>query len=158
MEQTNAALLELEIVQLSKSDCFELARKEWKLSRIEKQQALDSCLCGQVIKELCYITNQINGNTVYVGNVCVNKFMQIDTGTMFNGLNRIMKDSTANPSEDLVNHALELGILKSNEARFLRSLVGRSKLSAKQQNWKKSLNLRMVHSLVVDENNRESQT
>lgn len=60
------------IVPLSKADNFNAAKAEWKLIGIEIVEEFDNCPCGQNIKELCYIENQINRNQTYVGNVCIN--------------------------------------------------------------------------------------
>lgn len=55
--------------------------------------------------------NRLNGNETYVGNVCINRFIQIDTGNLFDGLKRIAKDLTANANRHLVEHAYRIGYL-----------------------------------------------
>jgi hypothetical protein len=56
---------------------------------------------GRTIKEHCYIRNRLDDSTTYDGNVCINPFIQIDTGTLFDGLRRIANDATANANHDL---------------------------------------------------------
>ena len=50
------------------------------LEDVEVSEEFDNCPCGQEIKEHCYIRNLLNGNKTYVGNVCINRFIGINTG------------------------------------------------------------------------------
>jgi hypothetical protein len=138
------------ILPLSNSDDFYTAKNEWKLVDVEIHEDFDSCPCGQPIKELCYITNQINGNKTYVGNVCVNKFIGIETGSLFAGLKRISLDDTANANEDLIIHAYNLGYIYSEkEYNFLMQTKNKRKLSQAQTDWKKKINRRIIKQTVV---------
>jgi len=74
MESHNFERLKEHILSLSVSKNFEVAKTEWSLHSIEVSEEMDSCPCGQDIKEHCYIENKKNGNTTYVGNVCINIF------------------------------------------------------------------------------------
>ena len=85
----NFEKLRAHILPLSESPSFELARSEWQLVDVEVSEEFDSCPCGQQIKEHCYIQNILNGSRTYVGNVCINRFLGIDTGNLFDGLKRI---------------------------------------------------------------------
>ena len=67
--------------------------QENKVFKISHLHASGNCWS---IKELCYIKNQLNDNETYVGNICVNQFIGIDTGNLFAGLKRIAKDDQAN--------------------------------------------------------------
>lgn len=139
------------ILPLSQSSHFEEARKEWVLVDVEINHNWDHCPCGQNIKELCYLENQLNKNRTYVGNVCVNRFIGIDTGNLFAGLKRIIKDDTANPNQDLIVHAHQLGYIFENEHAFLMQTKNKRKLSEKQLNWKQKINRRIVNQTVVSE-------
>src|SRR5882762_6091889 len=97
----NFERLKAHILPLSVSKYFNIARTEWALIGVEVSEEFDNCPCGQEIKEHCYIRNQLNGNTTYVGNVCINRFIGIETGGLFAGLKRIAEDGTANANEDL---------------------------------------------------------
>jgi hypothetical protein len=94
VEGHNFERLKAYILPLSVSKRFDLARTEWSLIAAEISEEFDQCPCGQDIKEHCYIRNRLNGNETYVGNVCINRFIQIDTGNLFDGLKRIAKDLT----------------------------------------------------------------
>lgn len=137
------------IVPLSVADDFESAKKEWKLVDVELHEEFDNCPCGQKIKELCYILNRLNQKKTYVGNVCINKFIGIETGNLFAGLKRIAKDELANANEDLIYHAHDLGYIYENEFKFLMSTKRKQNLSRKQLEWKRKINRRILNKTVV---------
>ena len=145
----NFERLKEHILPLSQSDNFHIAKNEWKLSNIEINEAWDNCPCGQRIKELCHISNIKNGKTTYVGNICVNQFIGIETGNLFDGLKRIANDISANPNEDLIIHAHSLGYIYESEYDFLMSTKRKRKLSSKQLAWKQKINRRIVNETVV---------
>lgn len=145
----NFEKLKAHILPLSKASDFYNAKNEWKLTGVEIQEDWGNCPCGQSIKEQCYIQNQLNGNETYVGNVCVNQFIGIDTGNLFAGLKRIAKDNNANANEDLIMHAYQLGYIYENEYHFLMQTRRKRKLSDKQLAWKQKINMRIVNKTVV---------
>ena len=146
----NFEQLQAHILPLSVSPLFHIAKQEWKLTGVEIQEDWDSCPCGQRIKELCHITNTVNGNKTYVGNVCVNQFIGIDTGNLFDGLKRIAQDDTKNANIDLIMHAYKLGyIYDEREFNFLMSTARKRKLSPAQISWKQKINRRIVSETVV---------
>ena len=148
----NFERLKAHILLLSNSQDFYAAKNEWKLVGVEIQEDWDNCPCGQAIKELCYIENQFNGNKTYVGNVCVNQFIGIQTGNLFAGLKRIAKDNSANANEDLILHAYQLGYIYEKEYQFLMQTRRKRKLSEKQLAWKQKINWRIVNQTVVRKN------
>ena len=148
MEHNFEALKE-HILPLSQARDFYLAKNEWVLVGVEINEEFDNCQCGQKIKELCYIENQINGNKTYVGNVCINRFIGIDTGNLFDGLKRIAKDVHANANEDLIIHAYKLGYIFENEYQFLMQTKLKRKLSEKQLAWKEKINKRIINQTIV---------
>ena len=149
MESHNFERLQAHILFLSVSDNFEVARKEWSLHSIEISEEMDNCPCGQEIKEHCYIENKRNGNTTYVGNVCINRFLEISTGTLFDGLKRIKKDINANPNQALIDYANEKGYLFDKEYEFLISTMKKRILTDKQKAWKEKINNRILKEIVV---------
>ncbi|WP_312063537.1 hypothetical protein [Pantoea septica] len=149
MESHNFERLQAHILSLSISNDFDLARKEWNLHSIEISEEMDICPCGQEIKEHCYIENKRNGNTTYVGNVCINRFLEISTGTLFDGLKRIKKDISANPNQALINYANRKGYLFDNEYDFLISTMKKRNLTDKQKAWKEKINNRILKEIVV---------
>jgi len=145
----NFERLKAHILPLSKSKLFETARLEWRLIGVEVSEEVDYCPCGHEIKEHCYIANTLTGKETYVGNVCINRFIGIDTGNLFEGLKRIAADDTANPNEDLIEHAYKLGYIYDNEYSFLIKTRLQRKPSPKQMAWKQKINRRIIAKTVV---------
>jgi hypothetical protein len=137
------------VLPLSQSDDFYHAKNEWLLVDVEINEEWDKCPCGKDIKEICYIQNQLNGHRTHVGNVCINRFLEIETGCLFDGLKRIAKDDSAKPNRDLIVHAYKLGYIYENEYQFLMSIKLKRKLSKKQLDWKQKINRRIVNKTVV---------
>ncbi len=150
----NFERLKAHILPLSVSKNFNTARNEWKLIGVEVSDEFDQCPCGQEIKEHCYIQNQLNGNTTYVGNVCVNRFIGIETGNLFAGLKRLSQDDAANANEDLIIHAYKFGYIFESEYKFLMETRHKRKLSEKQIAWKKKINHRIISKAVVQRRSR----
>jgi len=121
MGDHNFERLKAHILPLSNSKEFYAAKNEWKLVGVQIQEDWDNCPCGQEIKELCYIENIFNKNKTFVGNVCVNQFIGIETGNLFAGLKRISQDSTANANEDLIIHAFKLGYIFESEYQIFNA-------------------------------------
>ena len=150
MDGHNFERLKAHIVPLSISLAFEAARQEWDLISVEISDEFDNCPCGQEIKEHCYIRNRINGNTTYVGNVCINRFLQIDTGNLFDSLKRIAANIEASPNSDLIDHAYRMGFLfGDNEYHFLRQTMRKRKLSQAQLDWRVKINRRIINRTIV---------
>jgi hypothetical protein len=141
--------LKAHILALSDATSFDAARGEWALVGIEMSEELDECPCGHAIKEHCHIRNARNGNTTYVGNVCIKQFVGIDTGNTFDGLRRIKADPGANANLDLINHAFRLGYLFEGEYKFLMETRLKRKLSGKQLAWKEKISRRILSRTVV---------
>lgn len=150
MEGHNFERLKAHILSLSEADRFNEARTEWNLIAVEISDEFDKCPCGQDIKEHCYIQNWLNGNETYVGNVCINQFIQIDTGNLFEGLRRIALDPKANANNDLIEHASRMGYLHGEkEYNFLKQTMRKRVLSEKQVAWKMKINRRILKQTVV---------
>ena len=144
----NFEQLKRHILSLSYAKDFDAARREWKLIGIEVSEEFDNCPCGKDTKEHCYIKNERNGKTTYVGNVCINR-IGIKTGNLFEGLKRIKLDSSSNANEDLIIHAYEFGYIYEDEYDFLRSIRHKKELSEKQLGWKQKINHRIINKTVV---------
>lgn len=150
----NFERLKAHILPLSRSQYFPEARKEWSLVGVEVSDEFDSCPCGQDIKEHCYIENKFTGHKTYVGNICINRFIGIDTGNLFDGLKRIATDSKANANADLINHAFKLGYIFDSEYNFLMETRLKRKLSPAQLAWKEKINRRITNKTVVQRRTR----
>ena len=102
----NFERLKAHILPLSNANDFDVARKEWLLIGVEVSEEWDNCPCGQDIKEHCYIENSLNGKTTYVGNVCINRFIGIDTG--FSQFKNIVKKVHNTQSGNVCLQLLEI--------------------------------------------------
>ena len=150
----NLERLKAHILPLSRSNRFDVARTEWDLVGVEISEESDNCPCGQEIKEHCYITNRITGESTYVGNVCINRFIGIDTGTLFDGLKRIAKDPYANANLDVIEHGRKLGFIYDAEYAFLVQTRLKRNLSPKQLEWKRKINRRITQQISVQRRTR----
>lgn len=138
------------ILSLSVSDNFNDAKSEWLLEHVCITVEFGQCPCGKRIKEHCFLKNDRNGNTTWVGNVCVRQFMDIDSGTLFDGLKRIRDNISARPNIMLIKYAWERGYLYGeNEHTFLTDISRKRKLSEKQLHWLQKINRRIIESIVV---------
>ena len=138
------------IIPLSISNAFDVAKTEWDLVGVEITEEFDHCPCGQNIKEHCFIKNRLTNHQTYVGNVCINRFMGIATGSLFDGLKRIAADTSANANDAVIEFAYTMGYLfGENEYQFLKRTKLKRKLSAKQISWKQKINRRIVAGTVV---------
>lgn len=138
------------ILLLSNADSFKDALQEWKLVDVSIKE--DECPCGQIIKERCHIKNLKNGNITFVGNVCINRFMEIETGRLFDGFKRIKNDDTANANKDLIEYAYKAGHIFDIEYKFLLETKNKRKLSPKQVAWKQKINQRIIKGNQVKVN------
>lgn len=129
---------------------FELAKKEWQLDHVMITEEFGKCPCSHPIKEHCYMKNKINGICTYVGNVCVRRFMDIDTGNLFSGLVQIKKKDTAKPNLAVIEYVHRKGNLYNDgEYNFLMGIRKKRKLSTKQEEWLKKINRRIILGIVV---------
>lgn len=91
----------------------------------------------------------MTGHRTYVGNVCINRFLGIETGNLFEGLRRIADNPRANANLDVIEHAKKLGYLFPGEYTFLLQTRLKRKLSAAQLAWKEKINRRIINQTVV---------
>lgn len=145
----NFERLKAHILPLSRAQHFDAARGEWELVGVELSEEWDSCPCGKEIKEHCYIQNKLTLHRTHVGNVCINRFMGIETGNLFEGLKRISDNPRANANLDVIEHAQKLGYLFPNEYAFLMQTRLKRKLSPAQIAWKEKINRRITSQTVV---------
>lgn len=149
MDGVNLERLKAHIVPLSAAQNFDTARFEWDLIFVEISDEPDHCPCGQQILEHCYIRNRITLRETYVGNVCINRFLGIDTGNLFDGLKRIRDEVTANANDAVIEYAQKNGFLFEREYHFLHSAKLKRRLSAPQLAWKAKINRRILSRTIV---------
>jgi len=145
----NFERLKAHILPRSVAQDFHAARSEWDLLFVEISDEPDHCPCGQEILEHCYIRNRLTHRETYVGNVCINRFLGIDTGNLFDGLRRIRDNASANANDAVIEYAQRNGFLFEKEYQFLHSTKLKKKPSAAQLAWKNKINRRILNKTVV---------
>lgn len=156
--ESNFKKLKKTIIDLSveKND-FNKAKLEWELFRIYFTNEFGQCHCGQKIKKHCHLRNTKNGNETWVGTSCVKKFMDIDSGSLFDGLKRLQKKIDAKPNTVLIDYAWRNGYLYGqNELNFLKRIQSKRKMPAKQNDWLIKINRRILQMIVVRQMPHES--
>jgi len=108
----NFITLRDEILERSHLKEWEKAKLEWSLVAIYQSEENMECLCGHYpIREICEIANEKTGHTVEVGNVCVKKFLEIDSNKIFAAVKRVKKDINKGLNKDAIMHFHKVGIL-----------------------------------------------
>lgn len=148
------------IIGLSRADNWGVAVKEWELSGIEilEPGEFDECLCGHTpIRELCHITNRLNGNTAIVGNHCIIKFQKenpeleiFETALRIHtAAKKILNNPEASANERLINFARQKGALSSADATYYLGIWRKRKLTDAQKTCKQRLNQRIIYRLIL---------
>jgi hypothetical protein len=135
-----------EILALSESQDWDIARMEWELTDITIEYN-ETCLCGHSpISELCHIRNTENGNRTFVGNHCVNKFREdLEMGAIFSAVKKVKKDKTASFSSAAIEYFRERGWLNDWEYGFYTDIYRkRSRMSEKQWTHKEKINKKIL--------------
>jgi hypothetical protein len=81
--------------------------------------------------------------------VCVNQFIGINTGNLFDGLRRIKENPAANPNLAVIEYAESQGFLFDKEPDFLRATSRKRILTVAQKAWKEKINRRILNGTVV---------
>jgi hypothetical protein len=119
-----------EIINRSEADTWEEAKGEWQLDHTsyasdeEVAHGKYTCLCGHThLRELCFISNERNGNQTMVGNCCIKKFMEdIQSDKIFQAVKRKRINSFT------LDHAKKLHIIKEWEYNFAKHLIRKRKI------------------------------
>lgn len=145
MKEHNATKLTTEIIALSNSNTWELAKNEWVLSEVYEEDEPTTCLCGHFpIIEICVIRNKINGNETIVGNVCVKKFLGLPSDRIFSAIKRISKDNTKSLNIESIEYMNNRGWLTDWEYRFYCNTYNKRILSVKQMKSRENINQKLL--------------
>ena len=76
------------VVEKSTSDDFNMARLEWRVTRMWKDESTDDCICGKTgCVHLAEITNKFNGEVLSpIGSSCVEFFWPNEARWMKKGM------------------------------------------------------------------------
>ena len=137
------------IIELSVTNKWEDAKKEWILDHIYSAREAQTCLCGHYpIIEICVIKNIKNNEQALIGNCCINRFLGIGSNKMFNSLKKIRKDISKSVSSTLIEFAHEKGVLNDWEKNFYLDIWKKRRVSAKQKEKKERINKKLLMELV----------
>jgi len=142
--------LPAEIIKLSQSGNWDIAKLEWKLKEIYKLEENDEpehCLCGHSIIEVCIIENQQTNNEAIVGNVCVKKFLGLPSDKIFQAVKKIRKDNEKSLNAESIQYAYEKGWINDWEYQFSTNTIRKRKLSPKQINTRMQINKKMLNNM-----------
>ena len=140
------------ILERSCAEHYKVAVKEWDYIYNTQDESPTHCPCGHGITERCYIKNRVTGETTFVGNVCVEKFMGIDNKKIVAGVKRITEDNTRNANKALIDHADKQGYLFDGDRDFLMKRKNRKHENldtTTERVIKKNINNRIINRTVV---------
>lgn len=137
--------LRAEILPLSSSQMWLEACLEWSLIDIHINEDTETCLCGHnPIVEICIIKNRVTKNIARVGNHCVHNFMGLASRGLFGSIRRIMDDSCASLSEDVIHELSSWKTITSWERDFYLDILRKRKLSERQREIKTQINEKVL--------------
>lgn len=137
-----------EILSISNSDKWEVAKTEWSLFEVYDQEIPSTCLCDHFpIKEICVIRNDANGNKAVVGNCCVKRFLDIQSDKIFSSIKRVRKDYCKSLNLDSVQYAFNKKWISTWERDFYLDIKSKRKLSSKQLKKKQEINATISNML-----------
>ena len=142
-----------EIIKRSEAATWKEAKKEWHFSyaTFKSWKEMTTCLCGHTpIVELCHLHNTHNHREVIVGNVCVNKFMDIeeDVKRIIPCLLRVKDKLSKSLNSETLELAIAKDLLTECEHDFYWNTLGKRKLSLKQENVRKRINKKVLNNFV----------
>jgi len=124
--------LRKEILEHSEADNLRDAVAEWRWTAtwLLEEDDEQHCPCDQPIREICEITNRVNGKRLEIGNKCIKLFGcdgADEAAQVCDALRRLRGQATGSPGEALIQYSLDTEVLTPDEAEFLRGLHGRKK-------------------------------
>jgi hypothetical protein len=152
MSDHNFIRLRAFILGHSASQDWATARLEWTLAGVEDLgRERDACPCGyEPIRHLCWLSNIKTNAHVFVGNVCVNRFLpEHDSSAVVAGLRRIQRDVEKAPNPALLIWARKAGVISEWEFSFGMDTSRKRALSARQAVKRNEINRRIAARLVT---------
>ena len=139
-----------QILSLSQSKNWEIAKSEWLLKDVFFSEEHDTCLCGHYpIIELCIIENKKNTKTATVGNCCVKKFIGLPSDSIFQAIKRIKKDKSKSLNSVAIEHAYTKKWINQWEYDFYCDTLKKRKLTEKQSAKRNQINEKVFKNFEV---------
>lgn len=144
-----------EILELSQSENWEEAKREWALHNIYEADEFETCLCGHYpIKEVCVLQNKLNGKAATVGNCCVKKFIGLPSDLIFQAVKRVRKDDSKSLNLEAITHAYNKGWINQWEYNFSIDTMKKRKLTGNQLQKRMQVNAKMLNNMKRNSNNQ----
>ncbi|EGR0307403.1 hypothetical protein [Vibrio parahaemolyticus] len=137
-----------EIIKLSQSQLWDVAKSEWTLYEIYEADEPERCLCGHFpIIEICTLKNKLNSNYATVGNCCVKKFIGLPSDKIFQAIKRVRKDDEKSLNAEAISHAYDKGWINDWEKSFYLDVMRKRKLTPNQLNKKTQINNKLASKM-----------
>ena len=139
-----------EIIKRSVASVWHEAKLEWVLEDVKYATREDAgtCLCSHFpIIELCVLRNRQNGRKAIVGNCCVQRFLNLESGKVFRGIRRVSEDRGKSANQEMIDLASERGCLSAWERKFLADTMRKRRLSEKQKMKRAEINATILNCL-----------
>lgn len=134
-----------EIIKLSSSKKWDLAKLEWGLSEVYEDDEPNTCLCGHFpIIEMCVLKNKLNAELATVGNCCVKKFLGLPSDKIFQAVKRVRKDKKKSLNAETIAHAFDRKWINEWERDFYLNIMRKRNLTDKQAQKKLQVNERVL--------------
>jgi len=105
---------EKNLIELSLSNDYEVAKKEWVFKKYINNEA--TCVCGQHLQRHLIFVNKVNNNKAIIGCNCAEKFIDVAIGTSFtNGLKKLQTNKYAIISYSLLMHLHDNELITDND-------------------------------------------
>jgi len=140
--------LRAEILSQSFSPEWDTAVQEWELIEVFINYQTQTCLCThKPIKEICVLSHRQHRGRVEIGNCCVNRFLGIPSGTIFDAIKRVMDDNTKPLNEAAVTFFAERGVVSTWEHSFYLNTFRKRSLTQKQADVRLRINHKVLRHL-----------
>lgn len=137
-----------EIMALSVSSNWDVAKLEWKLHEIYEADEPETCMRGHFpIMEICVLSNIQNFNQAVVGNCCVKKFIGLPSDQIFQAIKRVRKDNKKSLNAEAIDHAYQKGWINDWEKSFYLDVMRKLKLTANQLAKKIQINEKLADNM-----------
>jgi hypothetical protein len=95
---------------------------------------------------MCVLQNKRNGKSAEVGNVCVKKFLGLNSGKIFDSLKRVRDDIAKALNPDAIDFFFEKGVISGWERKFYIDTWRKRNLSRKQATTRQNINEKVLRA------------
>lgn len=143
----NFKQLQAEMIALSQSDDWHQVKLEWDLEDVFIVNQNQVCLCGHhPIRQICTLRNFVTKSPAEVGNVCVQKFLGMNSRRVVNALKRISGDLEKSLNKEGIEMFRKLGVISNSDADdYLIFYRRRKNVTERQRSLKSKINRSVIN-------------